>query len=102
MFRPPMASFMLMYDSDDGSRLVMLTRCMKSDQDKQMVAGDHGDIRGWRLASTYWVTASSAPSVLKIFILSLMGYARRFESARAGENVTVLIRYEPITHSLVA
>ncbi|UXT84483.1 anti-sigma factor family protein [Agrobacterium tumefaciens] len=46
------SGFMLMYDNDRGSRLVMLTRRMKVDQDKQMVASDQRDIRGWSWASS--------------------------------------------------
>lgn len=45
------SGFMLMYDNDKGSRLVMLTRRMKVDQNKQMVASDQRDIRGWSWAS---------------------------------------------------
>ncbi|NNU38599.1 anti-sigma factor [Rhizobium sophorae] len=45
------SGFMLMYDNDRGSRLVMLTRRMKVDQDKQMVASEQRDIRGWSWAS---------------------------------------------------
>jgi anti-sigma factor RsiW len=45
------SGFMLMYDNDKGSRLVMLTRRMKVDQDKQMVASDQRDIRSWSWAS---------------------------------------------------
>lgn len=42
---------MLMYDNDKGSRLVMLTRRMKVDQDKPMVASLGTDVRGWSWAN---------------------------------------------------
>lgn len=42
---------MLMYDNDKGSRLVMLTRRMKVDQDNPMVASLGTDVRGWSWAN---------------------------------------------------
>jgi anti-sigma factor RsiW len=42
--------FMLMYDNDKGSRIVMLTRRMLVDQDKPMVASADGDVNGWSWA----------------------------------------------------
>ncbi|MGN7295252.1 anti-sigma factor family protein [Rhizobium sp. SAFR-030] len=42
--------FMLMYDDDRGSRLVMLTRRMAVDQNKPMVASKNGDVQGWSWA----------------------------------------------------
>ncbi|MBY5325063.1 MULTISPECIES: anti-sigma factor family protein [Rhizobium] len=42
--------FMLMYDNDKGSRIVMLARHMTVDQDKPMVESGKDDIRGWSWA----------------------------------------------------
>lgn len=42
--------FMLMYDDDKGTRLVMLTRPMMVDQNKPMVASKTGNVRGWSWA----------------------------------------------------
>ncbi|ULJ75798.1 anti-sigma factor family protein [Rhizobium gallicum] len=42
--------FMLMYDNDKGSRLVILARHMVVDQDKAMVASENGEVRGWSWA----------------------------------------------------
>lgn len=43
-------AFMLMYDDDKGSRLVMLTRPMQIDQDKAMVASNQRAVHGWSWA----------------------------------------------------
>ena len=42
--------FMLMYDNDKGSRLVMLARHMLVDQDKPMAASESAEVRGWSWA----------------------------------------------------
>lgn len=42
--------FMLMYDDDKGSRLVMLTRRMTVDQNKPMAESSRGAVRGWTWA----------------------------------------------------
>ncbi|WP_313606538.1 anti-sigma factor family protein [Rhizobium sp.] len=47
---PHGSGFMLMYDNDNGSRLVMLTRRMQVDQDRAMVASEQGGIHGWSWA----------------------------------------------------
>jgi anti-sigma factor RsiW len=45
------AGLMLMYDDDRGTRLVMLTRPMMTDQNKPMAQHSQGDIEGWSWAS---------------------------------------------------
>ncbi len=45
------AGLMLMYDDDRGTRLVMLTRPMMTDQNKPMAPHSQGDIEGWSWAS---------------------------------------------------
>lgn len=42
--------FMLMYDNDGGSRLVILARQMMVDQNKPMVESTKGEVRGWSWA----------------------------------------------------
>lgn len=44
------SGFMLMYDNDKGSRLVLLTRHMQVDTDRPMVASDQHDVHGWSWA----------------------------------------------------
>lgn len=44
------SGFLLMYDNDKGSRLVMLTRRMLVDQDNPMVASSLRDTHGWSWA----------------------------------------------------
>lgn len=45
------AGLMLMYDDDRGTRLVMLTRPMVSDQNKPMAPHVQGNVEGWSWAS---------------------------------------------------
>lgn len=45
------AGFMLMYDNDKGSRLVMLTRPMQVDQDKPMIGSADRGVSGWSWAN---------------------------------------------------
>lgn len=48
---PHGAGLMLMYDNDRGSRLVMLSRPMKVDQNKAMVSFSKDNVDGWSWAS---------------------------------------------------
>ncbi|MFK0335181.1 anti-sigma factor family protein [Rhizobium sp. NPDC090275] len=59
--------FMLMYDDDKGSRLVMFTRRMQVDQDKPMVASTQRDVHGWSWAKNgmgYSLVGSLTPDKL--------------------------------------
>lgn len=48
---PHGAGLMLMYDNDRGSRLVMLSRPMKVDQNRTMTAHSAGNVEGWSWAT---------------------------------------------------
>ncbi|MBB3149841.1 anti-sigma factor RsiW [Phyllobacterium trifolii] len=48
---PHGAGLMLMYDNDQGTRLVMLTRPMAVDQNRTMVPHSEGKVDGWTWAS---------------------------------------------------
>ncbi len=48
---PHGAGLMLMYDNDQGTRLVMLTRPMAVDQTRTMTPHSQGDVDGWSWAS---------------------------------------------------
>lgn len=48
---PHGAGFMLMYDNDHGSRLVMLSRPMTVDQNRTMTRHSDGNVDGWSWAS---------------------------------------------------
>lgn len=48
---PHGAGLMLMYDNDRGSRLVMLSRPMKVDQNRRMIPHMAGNVAGWSWAT---------------------------------------------------
>lgn len=64
---PHGAGLMLMYDNDRGSRLVMLSRPMKVDQNRGMISHSAGNVAGWSWATQgmgYSIVGSLSPDEL--------------------------------------